>query len=298
MEKAGFTEFLKNTKDEVQILDDPVDILEYPVDTSENIGIGALDHVIDVFGELGDTLDILRTDVTENVEVNSIDSVLNEFDQIERHLNQFKIDENLLLKPFKEPIDAITSLDAFQSLSETASDNLEIVDEKDIPAHIESMTEIVSETFTDISAVEMKNDSQEGEETKSPFAQMVRFLGSLWESLIGEDQESIHPRAFSLNDTEVYFLFFLVFTILFMLILGLLLCFYCKKKMWERERWTEIMQSSSVMDSDCSGSWISIDSSTQVSPIMYTPTKDKDGDEFDELFWLRRKLEISPSILV
>ena len=108
---------------------------------------------------------------------------------------------------------------------------------------------------------------------------------------------SIHPHALSLNDTEVYFLFFLVFSIMFMFILGLLLCFYCKKKMWERERWTEIMQSSE-MDSDCSGSWISINSSTQVSPILYTPTKDKDGDEFDELFWLKRKLEISPSILV
>ena len=55
---------------------------------------------------------------------------------------------------------------------------------------------------------------------------------------------SINPQALRLNDTEVYFLFFLVFSIVFMLILGLLLCFYCKKKMWERERWIEIMQSS------------------------------------------------------
>merc|ERR1712187_570272 len=193
------------------IFDDRVD----KVDTSDTAGIGALDHVIGVFGELGESLDFLYTDDSEIVKVDPIDAVLNEFDHIERHLNQFKIDENLLLKPFKEPIDSITSIEAFQSLAETAHDDLEFVDEINIPARIEeftvfeSMTEIVSDTITDISALEMKEDGCEDEETSSPFAQMIRFFGSLWESLLGElgeDQESVHPHTGSLNNTEVYFL--------------------------------------------------------------------------------------------
>ena len=56
------------------------------------------------------------------------------------------------------------------------------------------MTEIVSDTIRDISALEMKEDGQEDEQisNSSPFAQMIRFFGSLWESLLGElgeDQE-------------------------------------------------------------------------------------------------------------
>ena len=179
------------------IFDDHVD----KVDTSDTAGIGALDHVIGVFGELGESLDFLYTDDSEIMKVDPIDAVLNEFDHIETHLNQFKIDENLLIKPFKEPIDSITSIEAFQSLAGTAADNLEFVDEINIPARIEesttvfeSMTEIVSDTIRDISALEMKEDGQEDEQisNSSPFAQMIRFFGSLWESLLGElgeDQE-------------------------------------------------------------------------------------------------------------
>ena len=84
---------------------------------------------------------------------------------------------------------------------------------------------------------------------------------------------------------------FLVFAIFFMLVLSFLLCSYCKRKMWEREQWREVEGDT---DSDCSGSWISIDSRTQVSPIMTTPAKDK----FEEVYWFRHDLDISPSIIV
>jgi hypothetical protein len=84
---------------------------------------------------------------------------------------------------------------------------------------------------------------------------------------------------------------FLVFAIFFMLVLSFLLCSYCKRKMWEREQWREV---ESETDSDCSGSWISINSSTQVPPIMTTPAKEM----FEEVYWFRHDLDISPSIIV
>ena len=101
----------------------------------------------------------------------------------------------------------------------------------------------------------------------------------------------LQPSTSSLSHKDVHLLMFLVFAILFLLVLSFLLCSYCKRKMWEREQWREV---ESDTDSDCSGSWISIDSSTKVSPIMAIPAKDK----FEEVYWFRQDLDISPSIVV
>jgi len=272
---------------EVKVFDDSRDILDNPTNSRDNFDVGPLDDVIGVFGELGDTLDVLLND---RVEVNPIHAIADEFNQIEGHLNLFNGDREFLTEPFREPIDTITSLDAFNSLRGTTAESFEIVDGIGELADSEGSSEMFGGMMTE--------ENLEDVESMSPFAQFARFLGYLWESLGGlsEEKESLHPHAMNLNDTEVYFIIFLSFCLLFMLVLGLLLCFYCKKKMWERERWMEILQSD--VDSDSSGSWISIDSSTQVSPIMYTPTKEKEADKFENVFWFRSDLEISPSILV
>merc|ERR1712129_634568 len=123
----------------------------------------------------------------------------------------------------------------------------------------------------------------------------LAIFGSLWqECQVEESSDEIHPYLSTVYDANVYFLLFLVFAIAFMLVLSFLLCSYCKRKMWEKEQWREIMDTDSYLGSDCSGSWISIDSSTQVSPLMINPDKEK----CQEVYWFRHDLDMSPSIVV
>ena len=111
--------------------------------------------------------------------------------------------------------------------------------------------------------------------------------------LFSSDQPKL-PSLY-MNDDDVHLLLILVSALLLLLVLSFFLFSYCKRKMFEREQWREIEQDD--RESDCSGSWISIDSSTQISPSM-TPIKEKDLlEEMEEqYYWFRPNM--SPSIIV
>ena len=57
--------------------------------------------------------------------------------------------------------------------------------------------------------------------------------------------------------------------------------------MWEKEQWIVIMESD--VSSDNSGSWISIEGSTQVSPLILNP----EGDKFAEVYWPKQDISLN-----
>ena len=191
MEAPKNADPLGQVLDIFSFLGDSLDILKEDT-TTEIIETEPLDEVIDVFGQLGGTLDFLNGNVAEKAEVQPIDALVEEFGQLEEYLNIFKEsmteDLNLIAEPFKEPIDAITSFDAFQSLAETVTENIKVVENiENLPVPNESIDDL--QVMTDIVTENMKafpsEASENDDEYTSPFAQVVKLFGNLWESMAG-----------------------------------------------------------------------------------------------------------------
>ena len=110
-------------------------------------------------------------------------------------------------------------------------------------------------------------------------------------------EHHIHPLS-DVSQSHVYMLFFLVFALLFFVVLSVLLCSYCKRRMYKQKRYQKVDllgNSETDSESNTSGSWISIDSSTQVTSLLATPSKEEKSD----IYWFRHnQVDISPSIIV
>merc|ERR1719186_1293401 len=181
-----------------------------------------------------------------------------------------------MIEPVEESFDAFDPVEAFHSLTaEAATEN------------IKAVTTIANE----------ENENQEG--STSPIVQVMNMFGHLWESLKGisesEDPESFEqtspsasPWPYHLSDSDVQLLLILLSAFILLLVVSCFICSYCKRNMWNKGQWRKVEQEDT--DSDCSGSWISIDSNILATPPM-TPTKDQ-----LEAYWFRP--EISPSIIV
>jgi len=274
MEAAKIEDPLSQVLDIFDSLGDSLNILAEET-TPEKVVIEPLEEVIETFGQLGDSLNVLNDDAIRMFEDEPLEEIMETFGQLGEHLNTFSetVNGNLeIIEPLEESLDAFESL---QSFTEAATENIKVV------------TTIATD----------ENETQEG--STSPIVQVMNWFGQLWESLAGisesEDPESSEqtspsasPWPYHLSDSDVHLLLILVSALLFLMVVSCFICSYCKRKMWERGQWREVEHEDS--DSDCSGSWISIDSSTQVTP-MITPTKDQ-----LEAYWFRP--DISPSIIV
>merc|ERR1719186_950567 len=178
-----------------------------------------------------------------------------------------------MIEPVEESFDAFDPVEALHSLTEAATEK------------IKAVTTIANE----------ENETQEG--STSPIVKVMNMFGHLWESLKGisesEDPESFEqtrpsasPWPYRLSDSDVQLLLILLSVFILLLVVSCFICSYCKSKMWNKGQWRKVEQE----DTDCSGSWISIDSNILVTPPM-TPTKDQ-----LEAYWFRP--EISPSIIL
>ena len=148
------TESFAQALDMLKLLDDSLDILSDEANTAEN---KPLDDVIDTFGELGETLDFLNS---EKVEAHPIDAILEEFGQIEGHLNILNPENGNLLLEVEVLPEPEESYDVVQSITEIVSENISVVPSEKID-----------------------------EDDTSPFAQLTRFFGSIWEYLAGLTQD-------------------------------------------------------------------------------------------------------------
>merc|ERR1712183_531406 len=117
-----------------------------------------------------------------------------------------------------------------------------------------------------------ENETQEG--STSPIVNVMNMFGRLWESLKGisesEDLESFEqtsPSAstwpYQLSDSDVQLLLILLSAFILLLVVSCFICSYCKRKLWNRGQCRKVEQED--RDSDCSGSWISIDSNILVT---------------------------------
>merc|ERR1719318_1102377 len=220
---------------------------------------------------------MLNADASEKYDVHPIDEIVEEFGQLEEQLNILKesMTESieLVTESIKEPIAALTSYESFNSLEGTVTDEIEMIKIIEVSSNdaFDSITETVTENLKVVadeidllpeydgidafhgvrqvvteSVKEYKSDANASIETKeeytSPIVQVMRVFGDLWESLAGgseeeESWEDLQPCISSVSHADVHLLMFLVFAIIFMLVLSFLLCSYCKRKMWEREQW-------------------------------------------------------------
>merc|ERR1712129_627504 len=123
-----------------------------------------------------------------------------------------------------------------------------------------------------------------------PLGQVLEIFSFLGDSLDILNNESTVENV----KIELFLVFAVVFTIAFMLILGFLLCSYCncKRKIMEMERWREVMERD--ISSDSSGSWVNMDSSTQVATLVNT-IKEED-EHLEEVYWFRQ--DPRPSFVV
>jgi len=277
MEAAKIEDPLSQVLDIFDSLGDSLNILAEET-TPEKVVIEPLEEVIETFGQLGDSLNVLNDDAIRMFEDEPLEEIMETFGQLGEHLNTFSetVNGNLeIIEPLEESLDAFDPVESLQSFTEAVTENIKVV------------TTIATD----------ENETQEG--STSPIVQVMNWFGHLWESLAGisesEDPESSEqtspsasPWPYHLSDSDVHLLLILVSALLFLMVVSCFICSYCKRKMWERGQWREVEHEDS--DSDCSGSWISIDSSTQVTP-MITPTKDQ-----LEAYWFRP--DISPSIIV
>ena len=118
-----------------------------------------LDEVIDTFGQLGDSLKFLNY-VTEDIEVNPLDDIMETFDQLEEHLN-------ILSESKGATIDSFDPVFVFTSFSEDT-------------------TEIIRE-----GASIATEGSEDKDGSSNPFVQVMHMFGNAWKSLINvsEDDE-------------------------------------------------------------------------------------------------------------
>ena len=210
--------------DMFSFLGESLDVLNEET-TTERVEINPLDSVFNAFGQLGDSLDILNVDASEKLDVHPIDEIVEEFENLKVQLNIFKesMAENveLMTEHVTEPIDAITSYDAFHSLAETVTDEIEMLTEnfetssndafvsltesvtenlKLVAGEIEllpeyesidafhSVTEAVTENVKEYLS-EAPESIEVKEEYTSPIVQVMRLFGDLWESLAGGSKE-------------------------------------------------------------------------------------------------------------
>jgi len=244
--------------------------------TPEKVVIEPLDEVIETFGQLGDSLNVLNDDAIRMLEDEPLEEIMETFGQLGKHLNTFSesVNGNLeMIEPLEESLAAFDPVDSLQSFTEAATENIKVV------------TTIATE----------ENETQEG--STSPIVQVMNMFGHLWESLKGisesDDPESFEqtspsasPWPYHLSDSDVQLLLILLSAFILLLVVTCFICSYCSRKMWNRGQWRKVEQE----DTDSSGSWISIDSNILATPPM-TPTKDQ-----LEAYWFRP--EISPSIIV
>eukprot|EP00092_Neocalanus_flemingeri_P006791 GFUD01007334.1.p1 GENE.GFUD01007334.1~~GFUD01007334.1.p1 ORF type:complete len:296 (+),score=86.29 GFUD01007334.1:44-931(+) len=250
-----------------------------------------LDDVIDIFGQLGDSLDVFNKDVAEKLDAQPIDEIIDTFGQLGEHLNAFSESmtekaELLIIEPIEEFVGT------FDPVEEEFIHTFDPVDA------LHSLAEVATEE----NVIFATEEDEAEQRSSSPLVQVMNMFGNLWESLAGlsedveESSEQLSQKSpHHISDSDVHMLLFLVAAIIFLLVLSVLICSYCKRMMFEREQWREVEQQDT--DSDCSGSWISIDdSSTQITRHLLTPTKDK--DQLVSQYWLWPEHQISPSIIV
>merc|ERR1719318_622531 len=201
---------------------------------------------------------MLNADASEKYDVHPIDEIVEEFGQLEEQLNILKesMTESieLVTESIKEPIDALTSFDFFNSLEGTVTDEIEMINIIEVSSNdaFDSITETVTENLKVVtdeiellpeydgidafhsvsqavteSVKKYKSDANVSIETKeeytSPVVQVMRVFGDLWESLAGgsEEEESLddlQPSISSVSHADVHLLMFLVFAIIFMLV--------------------------------------------------------------------------------
>merc|ERR1712086_1223429 len=138
--------------------------------------------------------------------------------------------------------------------------------------------------------LECTDGNMEAANNTDPLGQVLDIFSFLDDSLDILNNESTVENA----KIELFLVFAVVFTIAFMLIISFLICSCCdfKRRIREREQWREVMKSD--ISSDSSGSWVNMDSSTHVAPLVNTI--EEDDETLEEVYWFRQ--DSRPSFVV
>merc|ERR1712204_106755 len=139
--------------------------------------------------------------------------------------------------------------------------------------------------------LECTDGNMESAQNTDPLGKVLEIFSFLGDSLDILNNESTVENV----KIELFLVFAVVFTIAFMLVLSFLLCSCCdcKRRIREREQLRDFMESD--ISSDSSGSWVNMDSSTQVAPLVNT-IEEEDDEHLEEVYWFRQ--DPRPSLVV